>query len=244
MQDVQAAHPAPERARLVPLPRPQGTRWLTFLDRSTAEEYGERVARVAPHIESRLPAGVIANRVRAPGGRPPGNTVQLEPWRSARRRFLREARRRAESRPVLLLADVRDCYPSIRPSVVGDRLVRLGCDPGPVAWLVGFLDGFIDAGIRGLPIGPPPSAVLANAVLEAADRAVAAAGGDHLRWVDDFAVFARDADHAARILDRLRSELATLGLALAEQKTRVISSPQLARTAALRIALSESGPRI
>ncbi len=228
--------------RLVPVPKGSGVRWVAVLDAPTAAAYRATVARLAPRIEARLGPAVIANRVRPVAGRASGDALRLEPWRSARRRLVREARGRASAHGVLLVADVRDCYPSIGGPVVGERLLQLGCHPTEIGALVRLLEEFRERGFRGLPVGPDPSAVLANAVLEAGDRAVASEGGDHLRWVDDFLVFARDADHAAAILHRLRVTLSGMGLALSEAKTRLIEDPEHARAAAL--GSSDAWPRL
>lgn len=226
--------------RLVPVRKGSGVRWVAVLDAPTAATYRTTVARLAPRIEARLGPAVIANRVRSVGG--PGDALRLEPWRSARRRLVREAGERASAHGVLLVTDVRDCYPSIGGPVVGERLLQLGCHPAEIGALVRLLEEFRERGFRGLPVGPDPSAILANAVLEAGDRAVASEGGDHLRWVDDFLVFARDADHAVAILHRLRVTLSGMGLALSEAKTRLIEDPEHVRAAAL--GSSDAWPRL
>jgi hypothetical protein len=70
-----------------------------------------------------------------------------------------------------------------------------------------------------LPVGPPASAVLANAVLSAGDAAI----GDtpFLRWVDDFLIFARNEAEAHGALEHLSDALGRLGLSLADDKTSV-----------------------
>lgn len=228
--------------RLIPVPNGSGVRWVAVLDARTATAYRASVTRLAPRIEARLGPAVIANRVRSVGGRSSGDALWLEPWRAARRRLVREARKRASAHGVLLITDVRDCYPSIGGSLVGERLLELGCHPTEIGALVRLLQEFRERGFRGLPVGPDPSAVLANAVLEAGDRAVASEGGDHLRWVDDFLVFARDADHAAAILHQLRATLSGMGLALSEAKTRLIEDPEHVRAASL--GTSDAWPRL
>src|SRR4029450_374898 len=83
----------------------------------------------------------------------------------------------------IAFADVRRCYASMSPSIVGDALDRAGI---PTACEVaGFLAGLERIGVEGLPVGPDASAVLANAVLAQVDRLLREAGIEHLRWVDD-----------------------------------------------------------
>ena len=76
----------------------------------------------------------------------------------------------------------------------------------------------------GLPVGPLPSAVVANAVLAVVDREIASAGWRHVRWVDDVWASARDRRHAERALHGLRLALAAEGLELNEAKTEILDA--------------------
>src|SRR5205809_1035983 len=65
-----------------------------------------------------------------------------------------------------------------------------------------------DEGVRGLPVGPDPSAILANGILAIADRAAAAeAGGHPIRWVDDVVLVAAGRRSATRAFDAWRRAL-------------------------------------
>src|SRR5262249_57679378 len=105
--------------------------------------------------------------------------MRVRAWRTARR-IWRRAGRDAVARledVVVVTSDVRRCYPSI-----GERsFTALGID----AELTAFLLALWDLGVVGLPIGPDPSAVLANGVLAIADAEAAAAGCPPLRWGGD-----------------------------------------------------------
>jgi len=229
------APPIPTRslARVVPVPKPGGTRWLTLLSEEVAEGYSQAVAEIAPAIEARLGSRVFANRVVG------YSPLSLERWRSARSRFRRAAVRLAEGLRTVAVCDVRDCFASIRDDRVEEALLRLDCEPKAVAGVVGLLRGFAREGIVGLPIGPEPSAVLANAVLSGADEALEASGSVHLRWVDDFVVIAHDAADAGEALERLRTALEAMGLAVNERKTRIHDGAEFARTALLRGSVSD-----
>ena len=110
------------------------------------------------------------------------------------------------------MSDVRDCYASIDPRA----LEGVGIDDPD---LLGFLRGLEDAGVRGLPVGPPPSAILANAVLGFADRAVVEVAAVPIRWVDDVVLVGRDRLGAERAFDAWRRALASLGLEAHDGKT-------------------------
>jgi hypothetical protein len=97
--------------------------------------------------------------------------------------------RRLADRPgVVITSDVRRCYRSIGPTAVERGLRRAGVDAGTRHSIARLLGAFRGAGIEGLPVGPWPSGVLANAVLAVADDAVAAEGATIARWVDDVVI--------------------------------------------------------
>jgi hypothetical protein len=195
---------------------------LALLAPEAAASYEAAVAAVAPTIERSLSESVVGNRVAEASG----VGLRLEAWGPARRRFLSEVQRRSHACGAMLVADVRRCYSSITPATVVERLGTLGCPHPHVARVERELRSLAAHGVRGLPIGPEPSAVLANAVLGAADDAVTQEGAAHLRWVDDFVMFAEDAEHAASVLERLHEALAQLGLVLSTMKTGILESPR------------------
>ncbi|MEW6060262.1 MAG: RNA-directed DNA polymerase [Actinomycetota bacterium] len=211
-----------------------------MLDPEAATSYEAAVAALVPSIERSLLPGVLANRARLIRSVP--LSLRLEPWRAARERLAREARRLIAHAGAMLVADVRSCYPSIGSQAVLRRLRALGCPPDTASELRFRLESFERAGIPGLPIGPEPSAVLANAVLSEADNALAALGADHLRWVDDFFVFAPDAHAAKAALGALRRGLDSAGLELAEEKTRLVEGRPHIVAAVSRCAVSAVEP--
>jgi hypothetical protein len=192
--------------------------------------YLELVARVAPALERSLGLAVVANRVVA-------GPLVLEDWRAARARW-----RRAVGRPgapgLRVHLDVADCYDSIRPEVVAASLRAAGADPRP---LVRLLHELADHGVPGLPVGPEPSAVLANAVLARVDLAVAATGVPHVRWVDDVVAFAPERQRVRRVTDAVRRELEALGLQPNEAKTRIEDRRTPARLTASASATRTDG---
>jgi len=98
-------------------------------------------------------------------------------------------------------------------------LMRLGCYPSETAQVRAVLEKLSTSGVRGLPVGPTASAVLANAVLSRADTALR--GTPHLRWVDDYLIFCSDELQARAALERLAAALGEVGLSLAPEKTSI-----------------------
>ena len=206
---------------VLPVPRRSASssvRSIHVLDPSDHARYLAVVSRLAPCIEPGLSASVVADRaVDWSRG------LTIEPWRRAHRRYRTLVRRLLRKRRgAVLVADVRECFERIRPDVVVEVLGRMGCAPQDVRHLEVLLARFAAAGVRGLPVGPSPSAVLANAVLSIGDDAIAAEGARHVRWVDDFLVAADGEGDAARLREALRVSLAGWGLDLAEEKCRTV----------------------
>jgi Reverse transcriptase (RNA-dependent DNA polymerase) len=194
-----------------------GVRVLTVLDPAAREEYLSLVAPAAPAIESALSDRVVAHRVARSEANPP--SLALRPWRAERRAFVLRLRNLAAGAPTIAIADVRRCYASISPATVVNALGDLGVSS---AREVGaFLSRLERAGARGLPVGPEPSAVLANAVLARADEALRSAGVEHLRWVDDVVIAAAGRAEARRSIAVLADAVAGLGLRLNETKTQI-----------------------
>jgi hypothetical protein len=212
---VVATSPVPA-ARFVRVRHAGTERRFVLLDVRTRERYVELVARSAAAIEELLSPAVMANRVASWSVRPPELT--LRPWRLERRLFAARLAGLALRRGPVAFADVRRCYASMSPVIVGEALRGAGI---PTACEVeGFLSGLERVGVEGLPVGPDASAVLANAVLAQVDRALREAGVEHLRWVDDVVLAGVD---TAAALSVFRTALACIGLRANETKTRIVT---------------------
>lgn len=212
---------SPGRVAFVSVRHAGGVRVLTVLEPAIRQEYLALVAPAARPIESWLLDCVVANRVATSRADPP--ELRLRPWRTERRAFAARMRDLAARGPAIAIADVRRCYASISPPTVARALGALQV-PGARA-IADFLARLELAGVRGLPVGPEASAVLANAVLSGADRALRSAGFEHLRWVDDLVIALADASEARCALRILADALAGHGLRLNDAKTRIVSTP-------------------
>ena len=203
---------------------------VVTLHPALAARYERLVAGAASEIDRVLDYRVMANRVAWVA--PDRSAFALRSWRAERRRYLEAVRGLAGSAPAILVTDVRRCYPSVRPEVVERMLLAASADASVAASVAALLRRFEAGGLSvGLPIGPEPSAVLANAVLRAVDVGLRSAGCGFLRWVDDVVVALarpRDAGRAVRTID---DALSTVGLERHVGKTRVISPRDVAELA-------------
>jgi hypothetical protein len=218
---VERASPAPPFERLAAPCRK--VREVTVLHPALAARYTALVCGVASRIEGGLSRSVAANRVAVVSIDPP--RLILRSFREERLVFGRRLARLARRTPCLLFTDVRECYRSIAPDVVASSLHALGCDGASADAVVAFLHALQNRGVEGLPVGPDPSAVLANAVLAGADRALERLGAPHLRWVDDLVVGVDGSRRATSVLKVIREALGRVGLHLNEAKTRLVLDP-------------------
>jgi hypothetical protein len=211
--------------RFESIPKPDGClRWLARLDPAGDAEYREAVGPLAGRIERALGPEVLTIRSRSvPGG---WRLASWVPARAAWRRTLRRIIGEATRGTTFAVADIHDCYGSISPETIASLL---GPEAAPA---VAFLRRAHEQGVRGLPIGPDPSAILANAVLAEMDAAVRGASARHLRWVDDVFLWGSRAD-VRRALHALDDAVARMGLALHPGKTRVLADREEARSVAL-----------
>ena len=85
-----------------------------------------------------------------------------------------------------------------------------------------MLEGWGSSGYEGLPIGPPGSAVLAEAVLAEVDDALRPL--PFLRWADDYLISVPSERAAGEALERLDAALARVGLRRSRPKTAVAAA--------------------
>jgi Reverse transcriptase (RNA-dependent DNA polymerase) len=203
--------------RHAPLVLPDGrVRRLVTLSPDLEARYEAAILPWIPALERRLGPTVYANRSAARGGLLPAGPA----WRRWRRAVTGEVGRGG----FVVRGDVADCYASIPPAAAASALASVGADP---AALVEVLGTVARGGVRGLPIGPWPSAVIANVVLADADRAVAATGARIHRWVDDIVLVCCERRRAAIALDAWADALRPLGLSPNPGKTGITPAEPL-----------------
>lgn len=222
------------RSLLAPWPGKVGRR-LTVLGPTAAAEYAAAVGAVALAVELALGDRVHGGRVATL------EPLAIEPWWEARARHRRIALDRMLGASVALRLDIADCYRSIAPGRVDEALADVGCPPQDIARVLGFLGRTAAAGIPGLPVGPEPSVVLANAVLRGLDDAVGE-GARYLRWYDDLLVLAPRMSTALRVEESLATAAEGLGLRLHPGKRRVAVGASAIRRLIVSGSTTSRGP--
>jgi hypothetical protein len=201
--------------------RSGGVRRMAALSRRDHARWTHLAGRIAAAVEPRLSAAVLGNRAVLGRG-----TWHLAPWQPALAVARTAARRLGRGSPVLVRTDVTSFYPSVDPSALFRALLDASADRAAASHGADLLEGWGGEGYVGLPIGPPGSAIMANAVLRPVDAALE--GIPFLRWVDDYLLGARSDRHAAQLVDKLDEALDCLGLRRAPSKTTILAgSPAL-----------------
>lgn len=224
------------RSLLAPWPGKTG-RSLTVLGPTAAAEYAAAVGSVALAVDLALGAGVHGGRATS------FDPLELEPWREARARYRRAALERSGTARAALRLDVADCYRSIGLDTVRAALEGVGAPPDGIGATLRFLGRVRAAGIPGLPVGPEPSAVLANAVLRHLDEAGEGLEAEHLRWYDDVLLLGATAAAVLRAEASVARAAADLGLRMHPGKRRLAIGPSEVRRLILADGARSVGPR-
>lgn len=228
--DLDEYSPGESRTFLVPKGGPVqegglvGLRRATQLDPLDSLVYAAMVFEVAQIIDaSRVPRDVVCGyRVAEPEVLAESGVL----YRSGDRKVLAEqAREAAAGARCVLVADITDFYNQISDKKLQQALEDAGIKERRARNMVQFLARVRDhaptRGIRGIPVGPHPSALLAECTLTEVDRFLQRSGAKYVRLNDDFRIFCNSEAAARRLHYALYQHLSgPHGLTLNE-KTRI-----------------------
>ena len=122
-------------------------------------------------------------------------------------------------------ADIEGYFENVPHEKLLDRLAQ-SMTQGPLSALIALWLEHGGEGGRGLPQGGPLSPLLANLYLDRLDEAFEKRGARIVRYADDFVILCENESSAERALEKTRNLLGEYGLAINEDKTRVVSFDQ------------------
>jgi len=120
-------------------------------------------------------------------------------------------------------ADFESFFDSIDHDELAARLRAYLADEPLCALVMRWVRaGDLEADDRGIPVGAPISPLLANLLLDRFDERIAAAGGQLVRYADDFLILLRDKTEAERLFRAAEHAAGQLKLKLNDEKTYVV----------------------
>lgn len=136
--------------------------------------------------------------------------------------FWTTAARHADKCSHILYCDIADFYNQVYHHTVENQLISAGFPNQAIKWIIGLLESTTAGVSRGVPIGPHPIHLLAEATLIPVDNSLVAAGIKFIRYADDIVVFCKSERECraalasiATILDKQQR------LTLQRHKTRI-----------------------
>jgi Reverse transcriptase (RNA-dependent DNA polymerase) len=163
-------------------------------------------------------------------------------WKNFDRTSIRKLQ---DSPKYVLLTDIAGYYENIDIGRLVQDLRASGVDGTITQTLSMSLNKWAGPRGRGIPQGYSPSDLMGEFYLNSIDRALATEGFDHVRYLDDFRVFAGTRTDSVRALHRLSDLPRERGLNLQTAKSEILESDKaLERIAAVARALADVSERI
>ncbi len=121
--------------------------------------------------------------------------------------FWTAAASRATKRSHILYCDIADFYNQVYHHTVENQLISAGLPNQAVKWIVGLLESTTAGVSRGVPVGPHPIHLIAEATLIPIDNSLAASGVRFIRYADDIIVFCKSEREAKTALSTIATVL-------------------------------------
>jgi retron-type reverse transcriptase len=125
--------------------------------------------------------------------------------------FWQRANFLSRSASVILYLDIADFYNQIYHHTVENQLFESGLPNQAVKWIIALLESTTAGVSRGIPIGPHPIHLIAEATLIPIDNSLETSGFNFIRYADDILIFCNSEREA-------RSTLATVATVLDRQQ--------------------------
>ena len=100
----------------------------------------------------------------------------------------------------ILYCDIADFYNQVYHHTVENQLISAGLPNQAVKWIIGLLESTTAGVSRGVPVGPHPIHLIAEATLIPVDNSLVSAGVRHIRYADDMVIFCKSEREAKAAL--------------------------------------------
>lgn len=138
--------------------------------------------------------------------------------------FWTTAARHAEKSSHILYCDIADFYNQVYHHTVENQLISAGLPNQAIKWIIGLLESTTAGVSRGMPVGPHPIHLLAEATLIPVDNSLVAAGLRFIRYADDIVVFCKSERESRTALASIATVLdKQQRLTLQRHKTKIYS---------------------
>lgn len=107
----------------------------------------------------------------------------------------------------ILYCDIADFYNQVYHHTVENQLISAGLPNQAVKWIVSLLESTTAGVSRGVPVGPHPIHLIAEATLIPVDNSLLAAGVSFIRYADDIIVFCKSDREARTALSTIATVL-------------------------------------
>jgi len=121
--------------------------------------------------------------------------------------FWRTAYRKSLPNKTVLYCDIADFYNQLYHHTIENQLIESGFPNQETKWIIRLLESTTAGVSRGIPVGPHPVHLLAEASMIPIDNSLLAQGVDFIRYVDDIIVFCENENDAKLILSRIATTL-------------------------------------
>jgi len=122
-------------------------------------------------------------------------------------KFWGQAYKKSKSAKVILYCDIADFYNQIYHHTVENQLIESGFPNQAIKWIIKLLRSTTAGVSRGIPVGPHPIHLLAEATMIPIDNSISTQGFDFIRYADDIIFFCDSKQFAKKALATMVSVL-------------------------------------
>lgn len=145
--------------------------------------------------------------------------------RAAWNQFWRTAYQKSMPNKTILYCDIADYYNQVYHHTIENQLIESGFPNQECKWIIKLLESTTAGVSRGIPVGPHPAHLLAEAAMIPIDNSLQAHGIDFIRYVDDILIFCNTEADARLTLSKVATTLdRQQRLMLQRHKTKIYTT--------------------